>query len=58
MNGIVERMVQTMKQSLKAGLSQGIPVEQALMKFLLNYRITPHAITGATPCSLFLGHNI
>ena len=57
-NGAIERMVQTMKQSLKAGLSQGIPVEQALMKFLLHYRITPHAVTGASPSSLFLGRNI
>jgi len=57
-NGAVERMVQTMKQSLKAGVSQGIPVEQSLMKFLLHYRITPHAVTGASPCSLFLGRNI
>ena len=43
---------------LKAGLSQGIPVEQTLMKFLLHYRITPHAVTGASPSSLFLGRNI
>ena len=28
-------------------------MEQALMKC-----ITPHAITGATPCSLFLGRSI
>ena len=57
-NGAVERMVQTMKQSLKAGLSQGVPVEQGLMKFLLQYRITPHAVTGASPSSLFLGRTI
>ena len=57
-NGAVERMVQTMKQSLKAGLSQGVPVEQSLTKFLLQYRITPHAVTGASPSSLFLGRTI
>ena len=27
------------------------------MKFLLQYRITPHAITGVSPSSLFLGHD-
>ena len=57
-NGAIERMVQTMKQYLKAGLSEGIPVEQALMKFLLHYCITPHAVTGTSPSSLFLGRNI
>jgi len=57
-NGAVERMVQTMKQSLKAGLIQGVPVEQSLTKFLLQYRVTPHAVTGASPSSLFLGRTI
>jgi len=47
-NGAAERMVQTIKQSLKAGISQGIPLEQSLMKFLLQYRITPHVITGVS----------
>ena len=53
-----ERMVQTMKQSLKTGMAQGVPLEQSLMKFLIQYRVTPHAITGASPSSLFLGRNI
>ena len=33
--GAAERMVQTMKQSLKASFSQGIPIEQSLLKFLM-----------------------
>jgi len=45
-------MVQTMKQSFRAGLSQGVPVKK--FKFLLQYRITPGAVTGASPSSLFL----
>ena len=57
-NGAAERMVQTMKQSLRAGISQGISIEQSLMKFLLQYRITPHAITGVSPSYLFLGREI
>ena len=57
-NGAAERMVQTMKQSLKTGMAQGVPLEQSLMKFLIQYRVTPHAITGASPSSLFLGRNI
>ena len=28
------------------------------MKFLLQYRITPHAITGVSPSSLFFGREI
>ena len=47
-----------MKQSLRAGISQGISIEQSLMKFLLQYCITPHAITGVSPSYLFLGHEI
>ena len=58
LNGAAKRMVQTMKQSLKAGISQGISIEQSLTKFLLQYCITPHAITGVSPSSLLLGRDI
>ena len=57
-NGAAERLIQTMKKSLKAGFSQGIHIEQSLMKFLMQYRITPHANTGVSPSSLFLGHEM
>ena len=54
-NGAAERLVQTIKQALKAAHQQGMPLEKALPTFLLRYRITPHATTGAAPSTLFLG---
>ena len=51
-------MVQTMKQSLKAGMTQGVPLKKSLIKFLMQYRIMLHTITGVSPSSLFMGHNI
>ena len=30
-------------------------LKKDLNQFLLRYRITPHALTGQTPCSLFMG---
>ena len=44
-NGAIERLVQTVKQTLKSGQSQGV-----------QYRSTPHATTGVSPSSLFFGH--
>ena len=54
-NGAVERLVQTVKHALKSGHQRGVPLEQTLATFLLQYRTTPHATTGVTPASLFLG---
>jgi len=54
-NGAVERLVQTVKHALKSGHQQGVPLEQTLATFLLQYRTPPHATTGVTPASLFLG---
>ena len=46
-NGLAERAVQTVKQSLKQ--INGNSVEEKLSKFLLTYRITPHTTTGIPP---------
>lgn len=54
-NGAAERMVQTVKQALKQGQQQGIPMEQNLATFLLRYRVTPYPTTGTSPSDLFLG---
>ena len=50
-----ERLVQTVKQALKSGQSQGVPLETSLATFLMQYRSTPHATTGLSPGSLVCG---
>jgi len=57
-NGLAERFVQSVKQALKASESDGRSFKQLLCSFLLNYRTTPHATTGITPCSLFLQRKV
>ena len=57
-NGAAERLVCTFKQSMKAGRFDKLSVHHHLRNFLLTYRSTPHATTGETPASLFLGHQL
>ena len=52
-NGLVERSVQTFKQGIKR-LREGT-VETKLSRFLLKYRLIPHATTGRSPAELLLG---
>ena len=52
-NGMVERAVQTFKQSLKK-LTEGT-LEQRLSRLLFMYRLTPHTTTGRSPAELILG---
>ena len=52
-NGATERLVQTVKQALKAGFQKGVLFEQALASFLSQYRTMPHATTRMPPSSLF-----
>ena len=54
-NGAIERFVQTFKQAMKAGEGNGLSVQHRLQSFLMSYRSTPHATTGKSPASLFLG---
>ena len=57
-NGAAEHLVQTMKKALKASHRDGLPLEQSLASFLMRYRSTPHATTGVTPSSLFIGREL
>ena len=57
-NGAAERFVQTIKLSLRASLQTGMPLDQALVVFLLHYRVTPHWTTWVAPCTLFCGRTL
>ena len=57
-NGAAERLVQTVKQAIRASHQEGVSIEKALAKFLLQYRSTPHPITDVTPSELLLGHSL
>ena len=54
----IERFVQTFKQAMKAGEGNGLSFQHHLQSFLMSYRSTPHATTGKSPASLFLGRPI
>ena len=47
-NGAAERMVQTVKQAVHAGLQKGDSLGRSLAVFLIKYRATPHATTGSS----------
>ena len=57
-NGAAERLVQTVKQAIRAGHQKGVPLERTLVVFLLQYRSTPHATTGLSPSTLFFGRSL
>ena len=57
-NGAAERMVETMKEDVKAGVDEALSVEKALAAFLLRYRFTPHSTTCLTPSSLYVGRKL
>lgn len=57
-NGAAERLVQTVKQALRAGQQTRSPLEKTLAAFLLRYRTTPHSTTGVPPSELLFGRNI
>jgi hypothetical protein len=55
-NGLAERSVQTVKAGLKKQPSGSL--ETRLSRFLLAYRVTPHATTGVTPSELLQGRKL
>ncbi|XP_043224663.1 uncharacterized protein K02A2.6-like [Amphibalanus amphitrite] len=57
-NGAAERAVQTVKGGLKAALRGGGTLSARLQKFLLAYRVAPHASTGKSPSEMMLGRSI
>lgn len=55
--GAAETLVQSFKQSMKAG-EYSLSLQHQVQNFLMTYRSTPHATTGQSPASLFLGRPI
>lgn len=55
-NGQAERAVQTLKRSLAKQRSGTL--EERVSRFLLTYRVTPHATTGRAPCELLMGRKL
>lgn len=51
-NGQAERSVQTLKKGLKR--VKGATVQERLSRFLFDYRITPHTVTGVAPSELLM----
>lgn len=59
-NGAAENAVKNIKYALKnfLGKNSKINVEDALLKFLFDYRNTPHVTTGVSPALLMFGRDI
>ena len=53
-NGLAERFVQSLKQSLKATVNDDCTLVQRLSSHLLAYHTTPHVTTGVPPCKLLM----
>ncbi|XP_041565902.1 uncharacterized protein K02A2.6-like [Drosophila elegans] len=56
-NGLAERFVQTFKFAVKKNLKDGIPLREAVTKYLSSYRFTPNA-QGKTPAELIHGRPV
>ena len=54
-NGLAERFVQSLKQSLKATINDGRSLTRRLSSFLLTYRTTT---TGVAPCTLLMNRDL
>ena len=57
-NGEAERFVQTFKRAMKCSESNSRDVSFNISKFLLNYRNTPHSVTGVAPSVLLMGRRL
>lgn len=57
-NGLAERFVQSLKQSLKAMGKEKVSLQEKIANFLLAYRNAAHATTGQSPATLFMGRSL
>ena len=54
-NGEAERFVQTFKNALESAKADSSNAKEYASEFLLRYRVTPQATTGASPAQLLMG---
>jgi hypothetical protein len=54
-NGLLERLVQSVKSALKKMESQPGTLAVKIWRFLMSYRNKPHSSTGKSPAAVFLG---
>ncbi|CAB4025105.1 Transposon Tf2-9 poly, partial [Paramuricea clavata] len=57
-NATVERFNRTVEKAIRTAHVEGRDWRKALDTFLLNYRATPHAITGVSPAKIMFGREI
>ncbi|XP_057299437.1 uncharacterized protein K02A2.6-like [Hydractinia symbiolongicarpus] len=57
-NGEVERFNRNLKKTIQAAIAENQNWRTALQNYLLAYRTTPHATTGATPAELLLNRPV
>ena len=49
MNGQAKRVIQTFKYAMKTTFEEPPDLQTKLQRFSLQYRITPHSLTGEIP---------
>ena len=57
-NGEVERFIQCLGKAFQIAVSEGKVWKQELQRYLFQYRITPHSITGVAPCELLFNRKL
>ncbi|XP_057310511.1 uncharacterized protein K02A2.6-like [Hydractinia symbiolongicarpus] len=57
-NGEVERFNRNLKKTIQAAIAENQNWRTALQNYLLAYRTTPHATTGATPAELLFNRPV
>ena len=57
-NGLAERFVQTLKQSLRVSKKEDRTLQHRVATFLINYRNARHSITEESPAQLMIGREL
>ena len=57
-NGLAERFVQTLKQSLRVSKNEDRTLQHRVATFLINYRNARHSTTEESPAQLMIGREL